>query len=250
MEQLLAAIPAPPWALVLVYLRVQGFVLVLPGFGERVMPARLKVGLAAALAPLLTPLAGDASMPAGTVALAGQVTAELVLGLGSGMLLRLLALALDVAATAIAATASLSQIMGIQNEAAPHPIGNLLHLAGLALLMAMGLPIMLVQLIAHSLQLWPPAAMPDIGYLVTHGVRLVSESFLLALMLAAPFTIGGFLFQALSGVVNRVMPALPVVFIGAPASVALALAGLAVLAPLLVGIWADRVLSFTLPVLP
>ena len=29
----------------------------------------------------------------------------------------------------------------------------------------------------------------------------------LAMLLAAPFTLGGFLFQALSGVINRVMPA-------------------------------------------
>lgn len=250
MEQFLAALPPPSWAMILVYLRVQAFVLVLPGLGERVLPARLKVGIAAAMAPLLTPLAGDPALPPTTAALAGQAIAELALGLASGMLLRLLALALDVATTAIAATASLSQIMGVQNEAAPHPVGNLMHLAGLALLMAMGLPVMLVQLIAHSLQLWPPAALPDVGYFMSHGPRLVGESFMLAMMLAAPFTIGGFLFQALSGVVNRVMPALPVVFIGAPASIALALVGLAVLAPLLVAIWADRILSFTLPVLP
>jgi flagellar biosynthetic protein FliR len=79
---------------------------------------------------------------------------------------------------------------------------------------------------------------------------MVSDSFWLAMMLAAPFTLGGFLFQALSGVINRVMPALPVVFIGAPASILLALAGLAILAPLLVSIWADLVLSFMLPGAP
>ena len=67
------------------------------------------------------------------------------------------------------------------------------------------------------------------------------------MMLAAPFTLGGFMFQALSGVINRVMPALPVVFIGSPAAVLLALAGLALLAPLLVGLWADAVLGFMLP---
>ena len=70
------------------------------------------------------------------------------------------------------------------------------------------------------------------------------------MMLAAPFTLGGFLYQALSGVINRVMPALPVVFIGAPASILLALMGLVILAPLLVGIWANAVMGFMLPALP
>lgn len=247
MEDLLRTLPPLPWTMVLVYLRVQAFILVLPGLSERILPGRLKVGLAAALTPLLTPLAAEIAMPATVVGIAGQVAGQMVLGLATGMLLRLLALALDVATTAIAATASLSQIMGVQNEAAPHPIGNLMHLAGVALLMVMGFPVMVVQLIADSLQLWPPAALPEAEYLAVNSLRLVRDSFLLALMLAAPFTIGGFLFQALSGVVNRVMPALPVIFIGAPASIMLALAGLALLAPLLAAIWADRVLSFVLP---
>lgn len=248
MEQLLAAVPPLPWAMVLVYLRVQAFILVLPGLGERVLPARLKVGLAAVLTPLLTEPGAAMTMPDSTPIVAGQVAVQMVLGLMAGLLLRLLALALDVATTAIAATASLSQIMGAQNEAAPHPIGNLLHLGGIALLMVMGYPVMVVQLIADSLQLWPPAALPDAEYFAVNSLRMVRDSFLLAMMLAAPFTIGGFLFQALSGVVNRVMPALPVIFIGAPASIMLALAALALLAPLLVAIWADRVLSFVLPV--
>ena len=70
------------------------------------------------------------------------------------------------------------------------------------------------------------------------------------MMLAAPFTLGGFLFQTLTGVINRVMPALPVVFIGAPAAIFLALMGLAILSPMLIGLWADAVLSFMLPVAP
>mgnify|MGYP005750637525 CR=1 FL=1 len=249
MEQLLAALPELPWDVVLVYLRVQGFVMVLPVLGERVLPVRLKVGLAAVLAPLLASGEGM-PFPDEPGQVIGQAAAELLLGLASGMLLRVLALAIDIATTAIAATASLSQIMGEQNEAAPHPIGNFIHLAGLALLMVMGLPVMLVGLIADSLRIWPPSGWPDADYFLANIVFVVRDSFLLALMLAAPFTIGGFLFQALSGVINRVMPALPVVFIGAPASILLALAGLAVLAPLLVAIWADRVLSFTLPVMP
>lgn len=250
MEQILAALPPPPWEMVLVYLRVQACILALPGLGERVLTGRVKVALAMAMTPLLAQLVPAALPPPGLLSLAGQAFGETVLGLAIGLLLRLLALALDIATTAIAATASLSQIMGIQNEAAPHPVGNMMHLAGLALLMVLGLPIMLARLMADSLQLWPPASLPDAEFLAGNILRMVRDSFWLAMVLAAPFTIGGFLFQALSGVVNRVMPALPVVFIGAPASIFLALSGLAILAPLLLAIWADRVLSFMLPVAP
>ena len=39
---------------------------------------------------------------------------------------------------------------------------------------------------------------------------------MLALLIASPFILGGLLFQMLSGVVARVMPAMPVVFVAAP----------------------------------
>ena len=249
-DQLQAIVPGLDWALVLVYVRVQACVVALPGLGERVISARVKVAIALALAPLLSGIAPGPQMPKQPLGMIAQVGVEMVLGFATGIMLRLLTIAIDIATTAIAATASLSQIMGIQNEMSPHPIGNMLHLAGMAVLMAMGLPVMIVELIADSLRLWPPADLPQVEGLVMAVVRMVTDSFWLAMMLAAPFTLGGFLYQALSGVINRVMPALPVVFIGAPASILLALMGLVILAPLLVGIWANAVMGFMLPALP
>lgn len=246
-DQLSTWIPGLDWRLVLVYARVQACVLILPGLGERLIPVRVRVSAAMAISPLLAGSVAPVATPEDGLAMVGQVAAAMVAGLASGGLLRLLALALDVATTAIAATASLSQIIGIQNEASPHPIGNMLHLGGMAVLMALGLPVMLVQLMADSFVLWPATGLPRIENLAPVAIRVVADSFMLAMMLAAPFTLGGLLFQALSGVINRVMPALPVVFIGSPASILLALAALAVLAPMLVAVWADAVLSFTLP---
>lgn len=240
-------VPGLDWRLVLVYARVQACVLILPGLGERVLPARVRVAVAMAISPLLAGLVAPVQMPGATLSMIGQVAGAMIAGFVAGGLLRLLALALDVATTAIAATASLSQIIGVQNEAAPHPIGNLLHLGGMAVLMAMGLPVMLVQLIADSFTIWPAAGWPEPEMVAPAAVRVIADSFVLAMLLAAPFTLGGFLFQALSGVINRVMPALPVVFIGSPASILLALAALALLSPMLIGLWADAVLGFTLP---
>ncbi|MDM7458861.1 MAG: flagellar biosynthetic protein FliR [Paracoccus sp. (in: a-proteobacteria)] len=246
LQEALGAFAQADWSLALVYARVQAFFLVLPGFGERILPVRLRVSFAIVLTPFLAGFTIPRAIPDAPLALLSGPGAEMVIGFMAGGLLRILVMALDVATTAIAATASLSQIMGIQNEASPHPVGNMLHLGGLALLMALGFPVMLVQLLADSLLIWPPGSMPDAGYILDNGVRIVASSFWLAMMLAAPFTLGGFLYQALSGIINRVMPALPVVFIGAPGSILLALIALCVLAPLLVSIWAAQVLDFQL----
>lgn len=245
-EALAQQLPEIGWVWVLVYLRVQALVLVLPALGERVVPVRVRAALALAITPMLAGSLPAAPVPGTLPMIVAQILGETLIGLAAGMGLRLLALSLDIATSAIAATASLSQLVGGQNEAAPHPIGNLIHLAGLAALMALGLPVMLVQLMADSLSIWPPGGWPASEGLVAEAISLTARSFWIAMLLAAPFTLGGFLFQALSGVVNRVMPALPVIFIGSPAAIMLALAALALLAPVLIGLWADAVLSHVL----
>lgn len=247
-DQLTMLLPGLSWSMVLVYARVQALTMSLPGIGARFVPVRVRVAIAMTVSPLLAASVPVIPIPPTPLEIAAQIGAEMVIGFASGTILRILAGAIDIATSAIAATASLSQIVGVPNEAAPHPLGNLLHLGGFAILMAMGLPIMLLRFMADGLTLWPPASWPDVSVLATEAIRIFARGFGLAMVLAAPFSLGGFLFQALSGLINRVMPALPVVFIGSPASILLALAGAVLLGPLLVELWASAVLDYSLPV--
>lgn len=250
----LDGLPWPDWALLLAYLRIQGCLLAMPGFGERAITTRVKVAIAMSLTPIMSEISAadplGPVMPDTVLAHLGQCIAELCIGLGIGLMIRMMAFAINIAATAIASTASLSQIIGAPNEASPHPIGNIFHLGGIALLLALGLPLLLVDVPADSLTFWPTGQLPAIQGLLGQFVALIAASFQLAMLLAAPFILGGFLFQALSGVINRVMPALPVVFIGAPAAIGLALIALVFMSPMILSVWADAVLSFELPRLP
>ena len=238
-----AALPAPGvlLGLALAYARIQACLLTLPGFGERLLTVRVKVAVAMALTPLF---AQPAAVPDGLPVVA--VAAEMATGAMLGLFVRLLAFALDIAATALAQSASLSQILGISEDMPPHPIGNLLHLAGLATLFALGLPVMVCRLLADSFQLRPTGAWPQAGDVVRMIVPLLADSFALAMVLASPFILGGLLFQLLSGVVARVMPALPIVFLLAPAAILVALIALAIVTPSVLGLWADHVLGFSL----
>lgn len=242
-----AALPAPGvlLGLALAYARIQACLLTLPGFGERLLTARVKVAVAMALTPLFAqPAAVPDGLPDGLPIVA--VAAEMATGAMLGLFVRLLAFALDIAATALAQSASLSQILGISEDMPPHPIGNLLHLAGLATLFALGLPVMVCRLLADSFRLRPPGAWPQAGDVVGMIVPLLADSFALAMVLASPFILGGLLFQLLSGVVARVMPALPIVFLLAPAAILVALIALAIVTPSVLGLWADHVLGFSL----
>lgn len=235
--------------LFLAYCRIQACLLTIPVFSERFLTMRVRIALAIALTPPFSAglsVAGEVGTP---FLLAFVIIPEVVLGLLIGLMVRLIAMALDMAATTIAMTASLSQIVGVLNEFSPHPIGSIMHLGGLALLMVLGFPLMLCDLIGESFLLKPLGSWPSIEDVMPAIVGLVAQSFLLAMLLASPFILGGFLFQALSGVVSKVMPSLPIVFIGAPAAILLALIGLTVFTPTILAVWVDAVLSYTLPVL-
>ena len=230
-------------ALLLVYCRVQACFLTLPVFSERVLPARVRIALAMAVTPLLAEHTLIPDGIRGILHLAALAGAEVLTGLILGGLVRMFATALDIMATAMAASASLSQLVGAASEYSPHPIGNLLHLAGLALLMALGLPALACDSLRESLVVRPVGEWPQITDILPGAIALVQQGFALALLLAAPFILGGFLFQALSGMVSKAMPALPVVFIAAPGAIMLALLALAVMTPSILSVWADAVLN-------
>lgn len=240
--------PLLPWLvpLALVYARIQACLLAMPGIGERLLPIRVRVSVAMALTPLYAVAAPLTPAPA-PPQLAALMAAEIAAGLVLGLMVRVLAMALDVAATALAQSASMSALLGMSDEMPPHPIGNLMHLAGLAVLMAMGLPVMICQVLTDSFALKAPGLWPDIGAVWPAFRMLVGHSFTLALLLASPFVLGGLLFQLLSGVIARVMPAMPVVFVAAPAAILLALTALALVAPGLLSIWAGNVLAVEPP---
>ena len=237
-----------PWLmpLLLVYARIQACLLAMPGLGERMIPVRIRVAAAMALTPLYAGAARPEPLPA-PLQLAALVAAEIVAGLALGLMVRAFAMALDVASTVLAQSASMSAMLGISEDMPPHPIGNLMHMAGMALLMALGLPVLVCQLLTDSFVLKPAGLWPQIAQVWPAFLTLVVHGFTLALLIASPFVLGGLLFQMLSGVVSRVMPAMPVVFVAAPAAIGLALVALALLTPGLLAIWADAVLSVDLP---
>lgn len=227
--------------MVLTYCRIQACLVSMPGFSLRALPVRVRIAVAMSMTPLLAEHARTVP-PVDTLSgLALLAGAEIVTGLMLGGLIRLMAMALDIAAAAIAATTSLSQLVGGANEFAPHPVGNLLHLAGLALLMALGLPLLLCDLLRESFALRPIGTWPQVAEVLPAALGLIRRAFVLAMLMAAPFVLGGYLFQILSGMVSKVMPALPVMFIAAPAAILLALLGLVLMTPAILAGWADAV---------
>jgi len=201
-----------------VFLRVGATFTVLPGVGETFIPMRIKLAAALAFSLVLTPAVAplvpriDAVIPPFQFYLT-----EAVIGLFLGLGLRMIVIALQVAGVMAAQATSLSQIMG---GASPDPqpaIGGIMLLAGLALAVASGLHVHLVQSFIISYEVLPAGQFPLASDTAAWAVARVGSIFSLAFSLAAPFLVASLLYNLMLGVISKAMPQLMVAFVGAPA---------------------------------
>jgi flagellar biosynthetic protein FliR len=234
------------WLHALVFFRVTPMIALFPGFGERTVPARIKLGLALAMtaitAPALAPDVGP--LLAARPDMARLIVIETGIGLLLGIGIRLFILALQTAGSIAAQSTSLAQILGGASVTPMPAIGHLLVTGALALAMILGLHLRLAEFAIESYRLFPPGLVPEAAGVAEWGTGRVAHAFALAFTLAAPFVIASMLYNLTLGVINRAMPQLMVVFVGAPAITAAGLALLFLLAPAIIGIWAAGLGAF------
>lgn len=223
-----------------VTLRLSLMVFLLPGIGERVVPVRVRIavllGLLFALLPVV--LSGSPVPTAG--ALVPLFAGEALIGFGLGFTCRVMIFALTAAGTIIAQSISLSQILGsgLMEEGNPS-VSLLLTIGGAALFVTLDLHTAMVGLFAESYEVFPLMASPETGGLAEWAVMRTADAFALAVSLALPFVLIGFLYTLVLGLVAQAMPQMMVTFIGVPANVLAGLVLLALSIGLLLTRWAD-----------
>ncbi|WP_417726560.1 flagellar biosynthetic protein FliR [Roseovarius sp.] len=225
------------WLHASVFLRVAPIIGLLPGFGEQSVPTRVKLILALAFtliaAPALAPeLLGHTQAPRVRL-----ILSETLVGLVIGIGLRLFLMALQIAGSIAAQATSLSQILGNASLTPLPAIGHVLATGGIALMMVMGLHVRVAELIVLSYGVFPVAEFPDFAVVSEWGVAQTAHAFAFGFTLAAPFVLLSVLYNLTLGTINRAMPQLMVVFVGAPAITALALFLMMLVTPVILVVW-------------
>ncbi|WP_417588208.1 flagellar biosynthetic protein FliR [Pararhodobacter oceanensis] len=223
----------------LVFARIGAFFTLLPVFGERVVPARVRLISALAMTVIVAPaLAGQVPpVPDTLIRAALFIGAETLVGLTLAIGLRLLVMVLQMAGTMAAQATSLSQAFGGAGIDPQPAFSQVLVMAGLAVIVVSGLPERLAALLVLSYEIFPSGQWLDASALAQWGVSRVAHAFGLAFTLAAPFVIGSGLYNLALGAINRAMPQLMVAFVGAPALTFGGLFLMLISAPLMISIW-------------
>lgn len=246
LAELLSLSQAVLWLHAAVFLRVGPVMSLFPGFGEQSVPVRIKLALAVlftvVVAPGVAPLIGP--VPTDLPGFAWIALSETAVGLALGIGLRLFVLALQTAGSIAAQATSLSQILGSAGMEPLPAMGHLLVVGGLALVMLMDLHVHVAAMMTASYDLFPMGALPAPPALSEWGVGQVAQAFSLAFSLAAPFVIVSVLYNLTLGIINRAMPQMMVVFVGAPVITAGGLFLLFLLAPTMLSLWVDALRGY------
>lgn len=233
---LLHDLPALGFGFMVVMARVGTTLLTGPGLGENEIPATVRIALAAVLAALVYPSlrTGLPAAPATVDGLLALIGLEIVVGACIGFMARVLVMAMAMAGSIVSLMVGLSSVLqidpslGVQVPA----LQRMLALAALVLLFGSGLYVLPIQAIIGSYEVIPPGGGFDAGGGAERVTGAISDSFRLALQLAAPFMITAMVWNAALGFVSRVIPNIHVHVVAAPAQIlsGLLLLGLAIAA--------------------
>ncbi len=223
-----------------VFVRIGAALFLVPGFGERAVPVRVRLGGAIAitlvLSPMIAPLVPEA--PRTAVGFFELLLAEAAAGLLIGFAFRILVYILQIAGMIAAQNLSLAQMFGSGVAPEPEPtIATLLSFGGIVLMLAAGLHVELVSALYALYDVLPYGRFPVAGDAAEWTVDRVAAGFSIAVSLAAPFLVIGFTYNLALGALNRAMPQLMVSFVGVPAIVWLGMVSLLLTAPMLFEAW-------------
>jgi flagellar biosynthetic protein FliR len=205
------------FAFLLVFCRLGSAIMLLPGFGEAYVTARIRLLLAVMFSIILAPtLHTLPAVPATVPGLAYVVTAEIAIGVFIGGLSRMLIATMNIAGSIIAFQSSLSSaltanIAGFQGQ--DTSLGNLLSMSAVVLLFALDLHHLMLRGIADSYSLFAPGQFPLVSDFADHAAHMMSSIFTMALKLSAPNIVVGLMLYLGAGILTRLMPNMQIFFI-------------------------------------
>lgn len=218
---------APEFAMLfmLVFARVGTMMMLMPGLGEQVTPARMRLAVALFVTLLTLPIVRGA-IPASLANMPGVVQiliTEMMIGITFGLSARFLMSTLQTAGVLIAQQMGLSFTMTVDptggDRGQSAALSNFLSMLGVALILAANLHHIAILGIVDSYQTLLPGQAPPSSDALQLALHIGTSAFATAVQISAPFLVFGLVFNVGLGVLSRMMPALQIFFLAMPAAI-------------------------------
>jgi flagellar biosynthesis protein FliR len=216
-------LPTNTFAALLIFARIGGAMMLLPGFGDVYVMPRFRLLLAVIISVLLLPilaplLPGLPSSPSQLIVLLGG---ELAVGVFIGTLARVLLSALESAGQVVSLQTGLSaaQILNPLLATQTTIPSTLYSMLGVLLIFLTDLHHVMLRGLVDSYMVFTPGQLPPVEDLSQTAARAVAGSFKLAVEMAAPFIVLGTVFMIGLGLIGRLVPQIQVLFVSQPLQV-------------------------------
>lgn len=212
----------------LMFARLGGLVMLMPGLGEQAVPGRIRLALALLLTLVFYPLDGDRypdGLAADTPRLIVLFIGELLVGVGVGLLARMLVSAAQVAGTVIAFQIGLSfsqtvdPTMGEQGAV----FASFMAITGTVLIFVLDLHHLAIAGLSGTYDLFPPGAPLMLGDMSRLATETVAGTFRVGVQIAAPFIVFGLVLSLGLGMLAKLIPQMQVYFVAMPLQIWLGL---------------------------
>ncbi len=204
----------------MVFARIGGAIMLLPGYGESYVGPRVRLALALMVSLVVLPAVVDRvpGLPATFDRFVILLASEIGIGVFFGTVTRVL-----ISATQTAGMVLALQI-GIANAMVHDPIsaeqgavpGNFLQALCLCLIFVTGLDHLALKSLIGTYAVMQPGMLPPLGDVANFMSHVVSDSMLIGIQMAAPFLVYGAVFAVGLGLLARLMPTLQVFFVATP----------------------------------
>lgn len=221
----------------LVFVRCSALLLSSPIFGAQTTPVHIRImttlAIAAALAPMVRSKLGPA--PTDLLSLFTSTGHEVFVGLLIGSMMNFALQALQIAGglmdlqIGLGMSHTINPVNGVQSSV----LSQYKFMLGVVVFLSANGHHVLIQALIHSYDAAPMTAQ-TIPTLKDSLVVLLGQMFLIAMQIAAPVLGVGFLIDAALGLMNRAVPQMQAMVVGAPAKIALGLMAVSVGLPAIV----------------
>lgn len=208
-------------AFLLVFCRIGGCFMTLPGFSSARIPMNVRLFLIVAITLALTPLLWNVVYPrasSDTGTYVGLIFSEMLIGITYGMIARLYVLGLQFAGAVLTMSIGFSAPAGhdILEDFSETSVTNFVAFSGLLMLFMLDFHHVVLRALLDSYNVTQVGAALEPQKMLITLTDTLRASTSIMLRLASPFLIYGLLFNVAIGLINKLAPQIPIYFISTP----------------------------------
>ncbi len=211
----------------LIFMRITAFMLMVPIFGSRMIPATVKISIALLLALILTPViaAPEAQLPDDPLRLGLMAAGEIAVGLVCGFVMFLVFMGVQVAGQIV----DMQMGFGVANVI--HPaletqvplIGFFQFLMATLFFLTLNGHLRIIEMLAYSFVKVPVGGVSYDAAVPAILIRSFGDLFSLAIRVAAPALAALLLTMASLGIIGRLVPNINLLIVGFPFTIGVGL---------------------------